>query len=233
MSLGPNLKGNIAEAVIAAEATKLGIAVLRPQTEHTRYDLAFDIDGRIVRVQCKWARLRGSVVSVNLTTCRQTPDGAVYTKYSAAEIDAVAAYCGDLDRCYLIPIEGIEERRAIHLRLKPALNGQRACINLAADYEFSGAVAQLARAPRWQRGGQGFESPQLHRDPRPISVGAEQFGRHPARFVERAAAGEEFLVVRRNRPMARLSPPAPRGHSAGPPPSPHRAPAAPVAPVDA
>jgi hypothetical protein len=207
VSISPNLKGNIAEAVIAAEATKLGIAVLRPQTEHTRYDLAFDMGGAIVRVQCKWARLQGPVVSVNLTTCRQTPNGAVYTKYSATEIDAVAAYCGDLGRCYLIPIEGIEKRRAIHLRLEPARNGQRACINLAAHYEFSGAVAQLARAPRWQRGGQGFESPQLHRAPRPSPVGAEQFGKHPARFVERAAAGEEFLITRRGRPMARLSPP--------------------------
>ena len=34
-----NHKGNVAEAVIAAEAIKLGIPVLKPLVEHTRYDL--------------------------------------------------------------------------------------------------------------------------------------------------------------------------------------------------
>ena len=29
---------------------------------------------------------------------------------------------------------------------------------------FSGALAQLARAPRLHRGGQGFESPKLHHE---------------------------------------------------------------------
>jgi len=39
-----NHKGNVAEAVIAAEATKLGIPVLKPLVEHTRYDLVFQSD---------------------------------------------------------------------------------------------------------------------------------------------------------------------------------------------
>ena len=51
---------------------------------------------------------------------------------------------------------------AIRLRLTPARNGQHACINLADDFSFDGAVAQLARARGWQPRGQGFESPQLH-----------------------------------------------------------------------
>ena len=29
--------------------------VLKPLTEHERYDLAFEVGGRFVRVQCKWA----------------------------------------------------------------------------------------------------------------------------------------------------------------------------------
>jgi len=48
-----NEKGAIAEAVIAAEATKLGIRVLRPIADHARYDLAFDLGTRLLRVQCK------------------------------------------------------------------------------------------------------------------------------------------------------------------------------------
>jgi len=41
------------------------------------------------------------------------------------------------------------------------------------------------------------------------TVGSEQFGYAYARFLERAAAGESFLVTRRGRPMARVSPPDP------------------------
>ena len=93
--LDSNAKGNIAEAVIAAEAMKLGVPLLLPQGEHMRYDMAFDFGHKVARIQCKWARLRGEVIMVNLTSCRHTPRGAIYTRYSATEIDAVAAYCGD------------------------------------------------------------------------------------------------------------------------------------------
>jgi hypothetical protein len=48
-------KGNIAEAAVILEATKLGIDVYRPSGEGGRYDMLFDVDDRFVRVQCKWA----------------------------------------------------------------------------------------------------------------------------------------------------------------------------------
>lgn len=210
MNLTPNQKGAIAEAVIAAEAAKHGIEVLRPQAEHMRYDLAFDLGPKIVRVQCKWARKEGDVVTVKLATSRHTPiNGYKRTTYAAREVDAVAVYCGDLDRCYFLPISQVEGRSAIHLRLAPAKNNQLAAINSASDHEFSGAVAQLARAIGWQPVGRGFESLQLHhQESLPIeTVGAEEFGLHAPRYVQRAAAGEKFLITRRGRGMARLVPP--------------------------
>jgi len=158
-----NHKGAIAEAVVAAEAIKLGIVVLKPIAEHTRYDLAFDLDGRILRVQCKWANLKGNVIYVHLAGYRLSARGSVRSTYASHEIDAVAVYCGDLGQVYLLPVDLVADRTALHLRLRPPNNAQRAAINWAAQYELShGAVAQLARAPRWHRGGQGFESPQLH-----------------------------------------------------------------------
>ncbi|MBS1893672.1 MAG: hypothetical protein JST59_20420, partial [Actinobacteria bacterium] len=39
MPADQNLKGNVAELAIAAEAAKLGLTVLMPMTEHERYDL--------------------------------------------------------------------------------------------------------------------------------------------------------------------------------------------------
>ena len=102
---GPNEKGNIAEAAIAAAAVRLGISVLRPQFEHGRYDLVFEVDNRFLRIQCKWAPRQGEVVVVRLSGHRITTRGSVRTTYSADEIDAVAAYCQELDECYWLPID--------------------------------------------------------------------------------------------------------------------------------
>jgi hypothetical protein len=84
--LSPNDKGNIAEAEVVAAALKAGINVLRPQFEHGRYDLSFELGGEFHRVQCKWARRVGDVVIINLTSSRRTSTGAeVKTTYSSAE----------------------------------------------------------------------------------------------------------------------------------------------------
>ena len=48
-----------------------------------------------------------------------------------------------LDRCFLLPISVFAGLLTIHLRLAPPRNNQQACINLADDYDFVGAVAQL------------------------------------------------------------------------------------------
>ena len=102
------------------------------------------------------------MVIVKLSTSRLSTKGYVCTTYSEDEVDLFAIYCDELDRSFLLPASRFAGRYAVHLRLSPARNGQRACINLADDFDFDGAVAQLARATRWQRVGQGFESPQLH-----------------------------------------------------------------------
>jgi hypothetical protein len=87
-----NHKGNVAEMIIATEAMKLGVGVIKPLSEHTRYDLIFDLGSRLLRVQCKWAPLTGEVVVVRLVSSRYTSGGRqIRTKYTAAEIDAVAA----------------------------------------------------------------------------------------------------------------------------------------------
>lgn len=217
-----NLAGSIAELAVTKEAALNGVGVMFPLTEHGRYDMIFEIGGRLFRVQCKSAGRTGEVIKVGLSSCRYSPGrkGYVHRHYSADEVDAIAAYCPDLDRCYLIGIEEAEGRRAIHLRLGPARNNQQAAINFAADYEFPGAVAQLEERRNGiakVRGSSPLSSIA------PVSstgetVGAEQFGYAYARFLERAAAGESFLVTRRGRPMARISPPDLPDSACGPEP---------------
>src|SRR3954451_15059078 len=141
-SLTPTDKGNIAETAVAAHAVRAGIAVLRAVQEGLRYDLAFDVGDRILRVQCKWATVRDGVIVVRLRTSRMTTAGRVYTTYRADEIDLVAAYCAALDRVYVVPAEEVARRTTAYLRLHPTKNRQAIDVKWAAQYEL-GAIAQL------------------------------------------------------------------------------------------
>src|SRR5262245_50469100 len=102
-------KGAIAEACIAAEAIKLGVGVFRPLTDE-RYDLIFDLRPQLLRVQCKWVTIRKGVATVFCVSSRRTAEGFQRRTYSADEVDAIAAYCLELDRAFLIPVELVANR---------------------------------------------------------------------------------------------------------------------------
>jgi hypothetical protein len=147
--LTPSQKGSIAESAIVAAAIKLGIPVCKPINEGLRYDLVFELAGKFIRVQCKWAGRRGDVVVVPCLSRRRCADGLVSKPYTPEEIDAFAAYCPQTDRCYFLRLSSFPGCRGIQLRLAPARNNQQRGINWAGEYEFdatlgaSGAVAQL------------------------------------------------------------------------------------------
>ncbi len=64
------------------------------------------------------------------------------SRYDPNEVDAIAAYSPETDRCYLMPIEDVGGRWVVHLRLRRAANNQEVAIMYAAQYEL-GAIAQL------------------------------------------------------------------------------------------
>ena len=141
-------KGAVAELAIAKAAADFGIGVWGSLTVE-RYDLVFDLRPRLVRVQCKWASGHGDVITVPCHRNRRNRNGLLRQHYSPEDIDAYAAYCPEVDRCYFLPIEEFANRIAILLRLRPTRNNQALRINWAEDYEFAarlgrpGAVAQL------------------------------------------------------------------------------------------
>ncbi len=149
-SMTTDQKGAIAEAAIACEAIKLGIEVYRPVAEGGRFDMIFLLGGRLVRVQCKWAALHGDTLSIRSCSSRRVRSGHRKRSYTADEIDAFAAYCAGLDRCFFLPIELFPQQREIRLRVTPSRNSQKRGINWADDFDFAarlgrhhGAIAQL------------------------------------------------------------------------------------------
>ena len=203
----PNHKGTISEAAIAFEAACLCVEVFKPLSEHCRSDMIFQISGSLYRVQCKTARHQGEVVIVPLLTACCTPAGYVRSTYDVDEIDLIAAYCHELGRSYLLPFEGkVTAQTVIQLRLSPPQNGQRASINYATDYEFSGAVAQLGERRHGMAEARG--SSPLSSTPSVAAgervVGAHEFRNQFGYFMERVELGEKVVVTRRGKAIVRL-----------------------------
>ena len=143
-------KGNVAEVAIALAATKLGIDVYWPLGEGGRFDLILAIGGRLNRVQCKWAPRHRDVVLVRCYSTRRNRDGLLRRIYARGEIDAYAAYCQELDRCFFLPYDEFVCQTQVYLRLSRTNNNQKLGINWAEDFDFAarlrsqvGAVAQL------------------------------------------------------------------------------------------
>jgi hypothetical protein len=140
MLLTTDQKGAVAELAITKAALELGVEVYRPIADGGRCDLIFGFAQSLVRVQCKWASRRREIVVVRCYSARRSATGLVHRRYSAGEVDAIAAYCAELDQCFFLPRERFPERTTIQLRLTAARNNQRLGVNWANDYEFGATL---------------------------------------------------------------------------------------------
>jgi hypothetical protein len=136
-------KGAIAEMAIARAALELGVGVSRPLANE-RYDLVFDVGSRLLRVQCKWVCRRGDVVVLRCYSARRNADGLVRRTYGPHEVDAFAAYCDELERCYLIPFDHVPRGGSLQLRLAKSQNNQQIGLRWAARYELAATLAEIA-----------------------------------------------------------------------------------------
>lgn len=130
----------MAESAVTVAASELGLTVSRPMCEGRRYDLILDLEPQLLRIQCKLARTVEGALLIPIQTNRYTPQGYVCAGYNAAEVDAIAAYAPDSRHCYLLPMEEVADRRAVHLRLTPPKNNQAHGIRWARDYEFEASL---------------------------------------------------------------------------------------------
>jgi hypothetical protein len=140
--LTTNQKGFIAETAVIHECARLGVPVARPLDDQ-RYDLIFDLGAKLLRVQCKWAARAGDVVAIRTRTCRRAREGLIHRSYGPDEIDAIAAFCIETERCYLLPHELSVDRVMVQLRLGPTKNNQAVGIRWASDYEFTAKLLPL------------------------------------------------------------------------------------------
>jgi hypothetical protein len=136
-------KGAIAESAIVHAAIKFGADVYKPLTDGGRYDLILGLGSKLVRVQCKWAPRDGDVVLIRCYSCRRAREGLRKRCYTSAEVDVIAAYCPEVDRCFLVSADRFDGHVQLMLRLTPSLNNQSAGINWADDFDFEARLVSL------------------------------------------------------------------------------------------
>lgn len=159
-------------------------------------------------MQCKWAQRTGDVVGVRLASNRLTPAGYVRTHYTEDQIDAVAAYCADLDRCYLLPAHLVAGKNQLSLRLAATRNGQEAKVHWATQYELAAVVERAARDRDLsvQTEVRLDASPPCSVSTDGLVVTSHEFRGRFGRFMELASMGTQINVTRFGRPFVRLVP---------------------------
>lgn len=126
----PSEIGERAEAAVLFALACTGKRVLVPYGGHYPYDLAYEEDGKLVKVQCKSGRQRRGALIFRTHFVGRGP-----ARDYRAEIDFFGVYCHERSEVYLVPVGDVPLRDA-YLRLEPSRNGQRAGIRPAAKYLF-------------------------------------------------------------------------------------------------
>jgi hypothetical protein len=128
-----SLTGEISRAQIIAALALQGKAVLVPLSDHQRYDLVVEEEGRFLRVQCKTGRLmKGAVVFYPCSIDSRSKQGGCVRKGYVGEVDVFGVYCSETKTCYLVPVEKANAT-GCYLRIDPPKNGQKTRIRWARD----------------------------------------------------------------------------------------------------
>jgi hypothetical protein len=132
-----NRIGEISESAIATRFLQLGYEIFTPYGGNQRYDMVIvDEDGDLWRVQCKTARIEDNGTVVVFETANH--NYALKNKqrrHYREQCDYFAAYCEQLNKVYLIPVDQVGTTR-VNLRLVPAKNNQEKNVRWAKDYEL-------------------------------------------------------------------------------------------------
>jgi PD-(D/E)XK endonuclease len=99
------LKGDIAEQAAVLHALKRGWGVLKPVGDRLAYDLAFDVESKLIKIQVKYAwfdQPSGNYVVDNRRT-KTNRRIMVRSVYKQSDFDFALVYVEKLDLFYVFP----------------------------------------------------------------------------------------------------------------------------------
>lgn len=129
--------GNLTELKCISKFIELGYECSIPYGNGAKYDFIADIDGKLLRIQCKTCSnpKKNGIIdydAICITTVSQTTNTKKTTRhtYDETQIDYFATFYKD--KVYIIPVNECSTTKT--LRFAPPKNGQK--YNKAEDYEI-------------------------------------------------------------------------------------------------
>lgn len=140
VELNPKQKGNLTELKCLSAFYELGYQCSIPYGENSRYDFIADIDGKLIRVQCKTSReVDVGVIEFPCRSSRSNTQSNLQRRYTADEIDYFCTFWNG--QCYLVPISECSVTKV--LRFVAPKNNQKVGITYAKDYELQTQIQKL------------------------------------------------------------------------------------------
>ncbi|MEM9836535.1 MAG: group I intron-associated PD-(D/E)XK endonuclease [Bacteroidota bacterium] len=99
------LKGDIAEQAVTLKALKQGWEVLKPIGDRLPYDLVFDVNGYLIKVQVKsaWLDQRKNNYVIDNRRTKTNRRSMIRSSYCKDDFDFAVAYIQDLEAFYVFP----------------------------------------------------------------------------------------------------------------------------------
>lgn len=137
MNLTSKQKGNLTELKCISAFYELGYQCSIPYGEDSRYDFIADINGKLIKVQCKTSHKSDlGVIEFSCRSCRSNTQSNLRRRYTVDEVDYFCTYWNNM--CYLIPINECSVSKK--LRFIPPKNNQKVGISYAKDYELPNQI---------------------------------------------------------------------------------------------
>lgn len=118
INMDTKLKGDIAEQAAVIHALKRGWGVLKPIGDRLLYDLVFDVEGTLIKIQVKYAwfdEASGNYVVDNRST-KTNRRMMLRDAYKPSDFNFALIYIEQLDLFYILPVDAfISYGSEIHL----------------------------------------------------------------------------------------------------------------------
>lgn len=112
-------KGDIGVLKVQADLAEKGWLILKPQTEHAPFDLVIYKDRRFQKVQVKYRSLNDqNNLAVKFESYWSNKQGVQKSPTDISEIDLVAIYCPNIDKCCYISSSEIPKGLNLILRVE-------------------------------------------------------------------------------------------------------------------
>lgn len=129
-------KGQIAEHKVIIRAMEKGVILSQPTVEDIPYDFILDENGKLSKVQVKWAnqepRNSNGAVIANLRTRR----GGGSTRYEIGAFDLLLVYIPKIDCICAFGPEHFAGKAMLNIRLQPSKSNQTKGCLMAENFQW-------------------------------------------------------------------------------------------------